>query len=42
MSFLEGDNMGFLFVKVNSLVHPSFKSIWDLLHGVDHGDNLDV
>ena len=34
--------MDLLLVKVDGLVHPSFKGIRDLLHGVDHGSNLDV
>ena len=42
MFFLKGDDMSLLFVKVNGLVHSFLKSIRDLLHGVDHGSNLDV
>ena len=29
-------------MKVNSLVHPSFKDVRDLLHGVDYGGDLDI
>ena len=42
MSFLESNDVHFLFVEVNGFAHPSFESVWDLLHGIDHGGNLDV
>ena len=42
MSFLESDNMSLLFMEVNGFVHPFFWNIWDFLHGVDYGGNLNV
>ena len=42
MFFLESNNVGFLLVEVNGLVDLPFKGTRDLLHGVDHGGDLDV
>ena len=42
MSFLESDDASLLFVEVNGLFHPCFQSAGNLLHGVDHGGDLNV
>ena len=42
MSLLKSDVVSLLLVEVDSFVHPTFKSVWDLLHRVDHGGDLDV
>ena len=42
MSFLESDDVSLLFVEVDGLFHPHFQSTGDLLHGVDHGGDLNI
>ena len=42
MSLLESYDMSFLLVEVNGLFHPSLESGGDILHGIDHGSDLDV
>ena len=42
MPFLESDDVSLLFMEVDGFVHPSFQSSRHLLHGVDHGGDLDV
>ena len=42
MSPFESKNTSLLLMEVNGLVHPSFKDVRDLLHGVDHSGDLNV
>ena len=42
MSLFKGNNVSFLSVEVNGLVHSGLESVRDFLHRADHGGNLDI